>query len=64
MNEAEVPLDAEDTDVTGKWMNPYGLVRGLKQLYPDAESRTKSLHIEICIYDLDTQRPTEEIIGG
>ena len=49
MNEAEVPLDAVDTDVTGKWMNPYGLVRDLKQLYPDAESRTKSLHTQLTL---------------
>ena len=27
-------------------MNPYGLVRGLKQLYPDAESRTISPHTQ------------------
>ena len=63
MNEEEVPLDAEDTDVTGKWMNPYGLVRGLKQLYPDAESRTISPHTLLFIL-MEFIFTTVKIISG
>ena len=46
MNEVGVPLDAEGTDVTGKRMNPYGLVRGPNQLFPDAESSTMNSQIQ------------------